>query len=447
MVSVSGVRGIVGKDLTPEVVAKWAAGFGKWAKGVVVLGRDSRESGPLFAKAAAAALVAAGCDVIDCGLVPTPTVQLAVEHHHAAGGIVITASHNPVEWNALKFVGPDGIFLDADAGARVRHLAEAQQAAKAKAGKARKDGNAIKRHLNAVLKLRGVDLAAIRGRALTVALDTCRGAGGTIIPTLLERLGCRVVAINLETDGRFPRPPEPVAENLGDLSELVRKSGADLGIAIDPDVDRLALVDETGTPIGEDYTLAFAIRAVLGSGRSVGPSGRRSVVVCNLSTSLVVEDAAKDCGATVIRTPVGEAHVARAMRSHRAAIGGEGNGGVIDPRLHLGRDAPLAATLALQFLVAGGKSLSEQVRSAPRYTIVKKKAPRGDMALAALYTAIQSALPDGAPDTRDGLRLAWSDRWVHIRPSGTEPVVRVIAEAKTKDEAQSLVETCLHLLP
>ncbi|MGH7752008.1 MAG: phosphoglucosamine mutase, partial [Gemmatimonadales bacterium] len=259
------------------------------------------------------------------------------------------------------------------------------------------------------------------------------------------RLGCRVVAINLETDGRFPRPPEPVAENLGDLGERVRKSGAHLGMAVDPDADRLALVDETGAPIGEDYTLAFAIRAVLG-GPSDRPTVRPPVVVCNLSTSLVVEDAARDRGATVVRTPVGEAHVARAMRAHHAIIGGEGNGGVIDPRLHLGRDAPLAASLVLNLLVTAGKTVSALVRSSPRYAIVKVKAARGDLGFAAWYTAIQSALPDGAPDTRDGLRLAWPDRWVHVRPSGTEPVVRVIAEARTAEEARSLVNACVKLL-
>src|SRR5712664_404349 len=351
MVSVSGVRGLVGTDLTPEVVAGWAAAFGVWAragkgdggrgkgKPRVVLGRDARTSGPMFANAASAGLVSVGCDVIDVGLVATPTVQLAVEHHRAAGGIILTASHNPIEWNALKFVGPDGIFLDTGAGTRVRELAAGGENSLPRAtynaiGGVEADGDAISRHLAAVLALRRVDVRAIRRRRFRVALDTVRGAGGALMPELFERLGCRVSAINLETDGLFPRPPEPVPENLKALAALVRRSKADIGIAVDPDVDRLAIVDEKGRPIGEDYTLAFAIRAVR-------PSGRQTVV-CNLSTSLVVEDAAREYGARVVRAPVGEAHVARKIIELKAAIGGEGNGGVMYPALHVGRDAPVA---------------------------------------------------------------------------------------------------------
>src|SRR5882672_5969754 len=297
MVSVSGVRGLVGTDLTPEVVARWAAAFGTWAttkgKTRVVLGRDARTSGPMFSAAAIAGLQSVGCHVIDVGLVATPTVQLAVEHHRAAGGIILTASHNPIEWNALKFVGPDGIFLDSVAGTRVRELAAGDSLPRAKynaIGGVEADSEAISRHLAAVLALRGVDVRAIRRRRFRVALDTVRGAGGALMPELLERLGCRVAAINLETDGLFPRPPEPVPENLKALGALVRRKKADFGIAVDPDVDRLAIVDEKGRAIGEDYTLVFAIRAVLG--RAGGRAGRRTVV-CNLSTSLVVEDAAR----------------------------------------------------------------------------------------------------------------------------------------------------------
>src|SRR5712671_3326229 len=303
MVSVSGVRGLVGTDLTPEVVARWAAAFGTWARAGrgdggtgtggsrVVLGRDARTSGPMFAGAATAGLQSVGCDVIDVGLVATPTVQLAVEHHRAAGGIILTASHNPIEWNALKFVGPDGIFLDSQAGTRVRELAAGESLPRANynaIGGVEADSDAISRHLAAVLALRGVDVRAIRRRRFRVALDTVRGAGGAVMPELLERLGCRVTAINLETDGLFPRPPEPVPENLKALGALVRRKKADIGIAVDPDVDRLAIVDEKGRAIGEDYTLAFAIRAVLG--KRDGGRGKGKTVVCNLSTSLVVED-------------------------------------------------------------------------------------------------------------------------------------------------------------
>src|SRR5438093_8320517 len=312
MVSVSGVRGLVGTDLTPEAVARWAAAFGTWARDgnrpsgrravrpSIVVGRDARTSGPMFAGAATACLNSVGCHVIDVGLVATPTVQLAVEHHRAAGGIILTASHNPIEWNALKFVGPDGIFLDSVAGTRVRELAAGGENSLPRAsynaiGGVEADPDAISRHLAAVLALRGVDVRGIRRRRFRVALDCVRGAGGAVMPELLERLGCRVAAINTETDGLFPRPPEPVPENLKALGALVRRKKADIGIAVDPDVDRLAIVDERGNPIGEDYTLAFAMRAVR-------PSGRQTVV-CNLSTSLVVEDAAREFGATVVRAP------------------------------------------------------------------------------------------------------------------------------------------------
>ncbi|MFI5236152.1 MAG: phosphoglucosamine mutase, partial [Gemmatimonadales bacterium] len=257
MISVSGMRGIVGIDLTPELVARHAAALGAWARAngrpLVVLGRDARTSGAMFARAATAGLMSAGADVIDLGIVPTPTVQLAVEHHHAGAGLILTASHNPIEWNALKLVGPDGIFLDAGAGDAVRLLAErgVPRTAWDGIGAVREDAEAIRRHLDLVLALPELDLAALRKRRFKVALDCVRGAGGTTIPRLLESLGCEVHGINLETDGRFPRAPEPIPENLGELSRLVCETKADIGMAVDPDVDRLALVDETGAPIGE----------------------------------------------------------------------------------------------------------------------------------------------------------------------------------------------------
>jgi phosphomannomutase len=385
-----------------------------------------------------------GVDVIDLGIVPTPTVQLAVEHHHAGAGLILTASHNPIEWNALKFVGPDGIFLDAEAGATVRSLADQgpPRAGWGDLGVIREDPAAIQRHLDAILALRLIDVGAIRKRRFTVALDCVRGAGATAMLPLLEQLGCRVSGINLETDGRFPRAPEPVPENLGDLSRLVRESGAEIGFAVDPDVDRLALVDETGRAIGEDYTLAFAVKAVL-DGR-ISATDTPTVVV-NLSTSLVVEDVARSAGARLVRAPVGEANVARAIRDEGALIGGEGNGGVMLPALHIGRDAPLGVALILHLLAQTGVTLSRLVAAAPRYTIVKAKGPRGPE-LAPLYQRLRRRFPDAAPDERDGLRLAWPDRWLHVRPSGTEPIVRLIAEAPTEAEADALVAAGRELL-
>lgn len=447
MISVSGIRGIVGTDLTPELVARHAAALGAWAgaagRPAVVLGRDARTSGPMFAAAARAGLMSVGCTVIDLGVVPTPTVQLAVTHHRAGAGLILTASHNPVEWNALKLVGPDGIFLGPEAGAAVRALAEEgpPRSGWDGLGTVQEDHGAITRHLEAVLALPEVDVRAIRKRKFKVAIDCVRGAGGLIIPQLLERLHCVVSAINLEADGRFPREPEPVPENLGALGNLVRGTGADLGMAVDPDVDRLALVDERGEPIGEDYTLAFAVRAVLRGASALEPS----LVVANLSTSLVVEDAASQGGARFLRVPVGEAHVARTMLDEGALIGGEGNGGVMLTGFHAGRDAPLGVALILQYLAVENKPVSALVAAAPRYQIVKAKVPRGSD-LQAAYTALKKRFPDASVDERDGLRLAWRNRWVHLRPSGTEPVVRFIAEAPTQAEAQELVEVCRKLL-
>ena len=444
MVGVSGIRGIVGKDLTEEIVARYASAFGLWArerKPLVVVGRDARESGPAFERAVVDGLASVGCSVVKVGVVPTPTVQLAVEHHAAGGGIAITASHNPIEWNALKFIGPDGIFLNGADGARVQGLVGKDGGGRGRRGEVTTDERAVERHLDAVLKLPAVDVAGIRARKFPVALDAVRGAGGPVMRALLERLGCEVAGINLETDGRFPRPPEPVPENLGGLSILVTRADAALGIAVDPDVDRLAIVDETGVPIGEDYTLAFAIRAAMGG--KVGRGGRR-VVVCNLSTSLVVEDAARECGAELVRTPVGEVHVARAILRLAAVIGGEGNGGVMYPALHAGRDAPVAAALLLTLLARDGRQVSELVAAAPRYVIVKAKAERGtrkgERGLEDVYAALRKRFPEASVDTQDGLRLAWRDRWLHVRPSNTEPIIRLIAEAPSSAGAQELVD-------
>ena len=449
MISVSGIRGRVGFGLTPEVVARYAAAFGAWAvaraterggRTVVVLGRDSRVTGPLFHSVTRAALESVGADVIDIGLTTTPTLQMAVEHHHAAGGLCITASHNPIEWNALKFIGPDGLFLSAAQGKEMRALVDdgIPYATFDQLGTVTFDGDAIVRHLDQVLALPFIDVDGIRSRKFVVAYDACRGAGGAVIPRLLELLGCEVHAIELETDGRFPRPPEPIAENLGALEALVRTTGAQIGFATDPDVDRLALVSDEGKAIGEDYTLALATRVVL--------RHRTGAVVTNLSTSRIVDDMAAERGAAVLRAPVGEVNVALAMRDAGAVIGGEGNGGVILPELHLGRDAPLGVALLLQLLHEDGEPLSKIVAKFPRYAIIKDKLDRPDKPLDAVYAALTAAFPDAAADTQDGLRLAWADRWVHIRPSGTEPIVRVIAEAPTLAGAKALVDSGRELL-
>ena len=445
MVSVSGVRGRVGEALSPEVVARFAAGFGAWAVArraagearTVVVGRDSRVSGPLFPRVVVAALQSVGARVIDIGLTTTPTCQLAVEHHHAAGGLMISASHNPIEWNALKFIGPSGLFLEAAEGVEMRATIGddgkgIRYATWDQLGEVEVDPEAAARHVAQVLALPFLDVEGIRARRFRVALDCVRGAGAVIMPALLEALGCEVHAINMEPDGRFPHAPEPVAENLGEPEALVRATGADVGLVVDPDVDRLALVSERGQAIGEEYTLALAARLVL--------RHRRGPVVTNLSTSGMVDEVARAAGVEVIRTPVGEVNVASRMRDAGAVIGGEGNGGVILPEMHLGRDAPVGAAIILQLLLEEGRPLSAVAAALPRYVIVKDKLDRPPVPLDSVYEALRGEFPEAAPDTQDGLRLTWPDRWVHVRPSGTEPIVRVIAEAPTAADARDLID-------
>ena len=443
MVSVSGVRGRVGEALTPEVVDRYAAGFGAWSLArsmsrEIVVARDSRVSGPMFHRVVLAALQSVGATVVDLDMAPTPTVQLAVEGRHAAGGLAITASHNPIEWNALKFIGATGLFLDPGESAAMRGFVDRGfgRVSWDKLGVIFRDERAISSHVEQILKLSVLDVESIRRRRFRVALDTCHGAGSTIFPQLLEALGCEVEGINMIPDGLFHRPPEPVAENLGELSELVRRTGSSIGFATDPDVDRLALVDENGRAIGEDYTLALAARVVL--------RRRRGPVVANLSTSRIVDDMVAEYGSQVVRAPVGEVNVAVRMRDEAAVVGGEGNGGVILPELHLGRDAPLAAALILQLLVDEGLTLGGIVARFPQYRIVKDKLdrPEGARALDAVYESLRAAFPDAEVDQQDGLRLSWPDRWVHVRPSGTEPIVRVIAEAPSEDDARELIARC-----
>ena len=453
VVSVSGFRGRVGDPLTPELVCGLAAAFGSFARrsagtgdaqsGDILIGRDSRTSGPMLTGAASSGLVSVGCDVVDLGIVSTPTLMLGVEESDALGGIAVTASHNPAEWNALKFAAPEGTFLDAETMSAFLEFAlheDPPRAAWDELGTVRADDGATARHLEAILELPQLDLPALRARAFKVALDCVRGAGATIMPQLLEALGCEVVAINMEMDGRFPRDPEPTADNLGELADFVNSEGADVGFAVDPDVDRLSLVNESGTPLGEDLTLALASAVVLR--RTPG------IVVTNLSTSSIVEDVARAHGGELVRSPVGEINVARLMQSEGAVVGGEGNGGVILPDLHHTRDAPGAAALVLQHLVDEGTTLSAAVDRWPAYTIVKKKINFPREALTDAYAELERQLASDGVDSTDGVRLHWVERqaWLHVRPSGTEPVVRLIAEAPGRSEAEELIKRATAVL-
>ena len=448
MVSVSGFRGKVGSCLTPELIASLAAAFGAFLEnegfpGLVYLARDSRTSGGMFSDAARSGLVSVGSDVVDLGVVPTPTVLLAAKDAGAAGALVVTASHNPAEWNALKFVGPNGTFLDVDRMARFQRFLSEEVVLRSewnRLGSVRGDPEAIQRHIRRILELPVLEVDRIRERGFRVALDCVRGAGGLMVPQLLEALGCTVSGMDLKPDGYFPRDPEPTAMNLGGLGSLVRESGSELGFAVDPDVDRLSLVDGEGEPLGEDLTLALCTAVVL--------QRRKGPVVMNLSTSRVVADVVRDCGSRLIRAPVGEVNVSRMMSREGAVIGGEGNGGVILPDLNLTRDASLACALILQHLLDEGIGLRGAADRWPNYTIVKEKARFPREKIEDAYAALSEGLPPAEAITEDGLHLDWPSRgeWLHLRPSGTEPIVRLIAEARSEARAHEIVAQARDLL-
>lgn len=443
MVSVSGFRGRVGESVTPELFAGLAAAYGSFLRAEgdgdhVVVGRDSRTSGPMLARAAVAGLLSVGCRVTELGIVPTPTLMLAVRDLGAAGGLGVTASHNPAEWNALKFAVKGGTFLPPDRMARFQTLVRTEDPARApwdRIATPTRDHSWPARHLERILDLPFLDVERIRAARIPVALDCVNGAGGVIMPELLARLGCEVSGIGLEPDGRFPRDPEPTAANLGALGDLVTASNARIGLAVDPDADRLSLVDERGRPLGEDLTLALAADVVL--------TRRPGTVVTNLSTSRVLDDVAARHGCRVIRAPVGEINVVVRMMAEGAVVGGEGNGGVIVSALHHTRDAAAGAALALQYLADEPcVPLSERIARLPSYTIVKEKVRFPRDRLDDAYSALASDLPAGDPDRSDGLRLEWAAdaSWLHVRPSGTEPVVRLIAEARRPASARALVD-------
>ncbi len=447
--SVSGIRGVVGEGLTPEVVATFAAAHGAAARRrtddtAVVVGRDARVSGPMLVAAASAGLRSVGCDVLDVGLAATPTILLAVEDAGAAGGIAVTASHNPAQWNALKLASHRGMFLTSDEAREVLDAADSDDIPRAAwdaLGTETPLEGATGRHVERILSAPLVDVEAVRARRFTVVLDACAGVGAVAAVPLLEALGARVVGLHLEPTGRFPHDPEPTAEHLTELAEKVRETGADLGLAFDPDGDRLALVDETGRAVGEDLTLALAVDAVLSASEHPGP------VVTNLSTSQVVERVAEAHGARVQRTAVGEINVALGMRAAGSAIGGEGNGGVIYAPVHHTRDAAVGIALVLTGLAHGERTLSEEVARWPAYAIRKAKLPLAGLDPDRLLEAAEDAFPGAEVDRTDGLRLAWPGRaeWLHLRKSGTEPVVRVIAEAPDPEAAEGLLDQAREL--
>lgn len=449
MVSISGIRGVIGETLTPETIIKYASAYAEFCnRGHIIVGRDGRITGKNVLDIVVSTLRQMGCNVTDLGICPTPTVALAVEKLKAVGGISITASHNPMMWNGLKFFAPTGLFLDTDENRTFWRLAEhsAKYVPWDKQGEYELDEAFLDEHIRQVLSLSYIDAEKIRARKFKVVLDCVNSAGGIIVPRLLDKLGCKVTPLHCEVTGIFGHTPEPIPENLTALCAKVREVKADIGIAVDPDVDRLVLISEKGEPFVEEYTIATCVKFVLSKVRKESHSSPQSIhdslkVVVNLSTTRAVEDIAKQYKAITLRTPVGEINVAKKMKEVGAIIGGEGSGGVILPKVHLGRDAIVGIGLVLQHLMEFGGTMSALKATLPQYLITKGKIELGSLNADAILKRLQDKFSSiGIINTDDGLKIDFPEAWVHLRKSNTEPIIRIIAEAHTKAEADELVK-------
>lgn len=440
IISVSGLRGVVGQSLTPEVAMRYVAAFSAVAPGgAVVVARDSRPSGPVLAEAVHAALHALGRPTLDAGVIPTPTVGLLVRQCTAAGGVQISASHNPPEYNGLKLFGCEGRLLAAGEGEQVLAQYRSGQPSWSRydrLGHRQAVAEPLAAHLDAVLSV--VEAAEVQRCRFRVVLDANHGAGGAMGRRLLEALGCRVTVLGEAADGQFDHPPEPTEENLASVCAAVPAAGADVGFCLDPDADRLAVIDESGRYVGEEYTLALCVAHVLGD--------RRGPVVTNCSSSRMTEDIARRFGVPLVRSAVGEANVVSAMLACGAVFGGEGNGGPIDPRVGLVRDSFVGMAHILAAMARRGLPVSRLADELPRYQIVKTKMPLPRDRLPAALDALEAHFADAQADRLDGLRLDWPDRWLLVRASNTEPVVRAVAEAPTRRQAQQLCDRAAQVI-
>lgn len=436
MTGVSGVRGIVGEGMTPEIALLWSSAFGTWLKGKkVLLARDSRPSGEMLSHAVKAGLSAAGCDIEDIGIVPTPTAAYAVKVRGAGGGIIITASHNPQEWNALKFVRNDGRMLTASDFAELETIVKEGPLRTVKwdkLGTITQWDSAGYVYLRSVTGLSFLNLEKLHGKKLKVAIDCVNGAGSVLYPQLLESLGCEVVSIHCDNSGIFVRGPEPVPQNLSDLSKLVTEERCTVGFAVDPDGDRLAIIDEHGKPIGEEMTLALAVKAVL--------EDNLGTVVVNSLTTKTIDDICEQFGVECHRTRVGEANVSARMLDVNAVVGGEGNGGLIYPELHLVRDAGVGMALLLNRLSATKKTVSQLVGEIPSYKMLKSAVPIRGSDPHEIVEYVAKKYEHDQISRIDGLKVFFNDGWVQVRPSNTEPILRVFAEAVTDDRVNSLLK-------
>jgi phosphomannomutase len=434
MVSISGIRGIIGDGLDPEVLVKYSSAYGDFiGKGTIVVGRDARITGDMVNSIVKGTLLAKGLNVVDIGICPTPTVQYTVKTLTAQGGIAISASHNPNEWNALKLLNSTGQFMTPEENVKMLELLNRTPnkfVSWEKLGKYSLYEEGLKRHVHDSMNLKYINLDQINKRKFRVVADCVNGAGVYIIPQLLRNFGCEVIELNCEKSGIFPRLPEPIPENLTETMASVIKHKADLGVVVDPDVDRLVLITNEGEPFGEENTITTAVNFIL--------SKIKGNAVVNLSTTRGVDDVAAKYGCKVFRSPVGEANVVKRMKEVDAIIGGEGSGGVILPALHYGRDALVGIAIVLQQLTEFGGSLSEFKNSLPSYFIAKKKIALGNTNPDEIIKNLIKKYSGSNINSEDGLRIDFEDHWVHFRKSNTEPIIRIITEATNKELAESL---------
>jgi phosphomannomutase len=434
MRSVSGIRGIVGPAFSPSLVVNYVNAFVQLTKAKkVIVGRDTRPTGPMIENLVASACAASGAEAVMLGIASTPTVEMEVIQSQAGGGIIITASHNPIEWNALKFLTHEGIFLDEGQVKQLFELVDNNRFDWKDHSQVRpvstRDG-ADERHVQAVLALPFIQPDRIRAKKFRIGYDAVNGAGSLIVPRLLKALGCEIEAINVEPNGIFPHGAEPTPENLGQLEDLVARKKCHAGFATDPDADRCAIVSDSGKALGEEYTLALATMLVL--------EHKKGPVAVNLSTSRMVDDISAKHGVPVLRTKVGEINDTVGMRANGSVIGGEGNGGVISPDLHYGRDGILAVAMTLQLMAEKGKALSAIAGEIPSYWIEKQKYSIAGKKMENIIGRLLAKFPEAKCDQQDGIRFEWDRSWVHLRASNTEPVVRVIAEAPERAQAVKL---------
>ncbi|WP_431611280.1 phosphoglucosamine mutase [Chryseobacterium sp. 'Rf worker isolate 10'] len=443
--SISGIRGTIGgkvnDNLTPLDVVKFASAFGTWLQNnknkkdiTLVIGRDARISGQMVSSLVTATLQGLGINVVDLGLSTTPTVEVMVPELNADGGIILTASHNPKQWNALKLLNEKGEFITGENGAEVLALAESEDFNYAEVdnlGKYETRDDAFDIHIQQILDLPMVDVEAIKAKNFKVVLDAVNSTGGIAIPMLLDKLGCETIKLYCEPTGHFPHNPEPLKEHLGDICELVKKENADLGVVVDPDVDRLALIDEKGEMFGEEYTLVAVADYLL--------KNKKGAAISNLSSSRALRDVANSHDSEYFASAVGEVNVVTLMKEKNAVIGGEGNGGIIYPELHYGRDSLVGVALFLTHLAKENKTVSELRAGYPSYFMGKKKIElTPEIDVDAILSKMEQEYKNEDVSTVDGVKIDFENNWVHLRKSNTEPIIRIYTEAKSQEEADQL---------